>query len=128
MSSFDLTTNAICIGDPVMGLVRYEVSVPPGRYSIGSGALAPPGDGQPLIDLDGPYIYILDACKSDAFDHAFHELGNECSYNMMEMEGRHAELENRVGVKIAFFWEHSLTGRSSEGQYSLDVSKIIPAA
>ncbi|WP_222435964.1 hypothetical protein [Rubripirellula tenax] len=128
MSSFDLVTNEICIGDPVMGLARYDISLPPGRYSIGSGALAPPSDGKPLIDLDGPYIYILDASKADAFDRAFHELGNECSYNMMEMEARHADLENRVGVQIAFFWEQSLAGRSSEGQYSLDVSKVVPAA
>ncbi len=128
MSSFDIISDAICIGDPVMGLARYPVTLPPGRYTLGAGAIVPAGSGSPLIDLDGPYMYILDASKLEDFERVFHALGNECSYNMMEMETQHDDLQSQVGADVAFFWEHDLVGSSGEGQYCLDVSKVLPAA
>jgi hypothetical protein len=130
MSEFDLVTNAVCIGDPVIGLVRYEVNLQPGRYTLASDAIRPSsesdaqGEGLGLIDLDGPYLYVIDASKADDFQKAFHVIGNECSYMMMEMEDRHEELEEKAGTKIAFYWEADLTSECREGQYVLDVAKI----
>ncbi len=40
MSKFTLETGSIAIGDPVMGLARYSVSLPPGRYELEAGCMA----------------------------------------------------------------------------------------
>jgi|688.fasta_scaffold159125_3 hypothetical protein len=130
MSKFTLETGSIAIGDPVMGLARYSVSLPPGRYELEAGALVQVNgidvekDNAPSINLDGPYIYVLDAAKVQQFEIAFHEIGNECSYMMLEMQNRHHELEKRTGTLIGFYWEEELAGASREGKYVLDINRV----
>ncbi len=130
MSEFTLETGSIAIGDPVMGLARYPVSLPPGCYVLEPGALkhviAADSDetSLPLVDLDGPYVYVLDASKCEQFETAFHEVGNECSYMMMEMQNRHQDIERKTGTQIGFYWEEELAGENREGKYVLDTAKI----
>jgi len=54
-------------------------------------------------------------------------MGNKCNYMMYEIEERHSEIEEKLGVKIGFYWEADVTSESCEGQYFLDVSKIDSA-
>jgi len=81
VSEFDLLTKAISIGDPVMRMAEYKVSLEPGRYTLAPGALRrsdesnAAGEGNELIDLDGMYLYVVDSSKRDAFEEAFHEMG-----------------------------------------------------
>ena len=130
MAEFTLVTDSICIGAPVMGLARYALSLTPGHYTLEAGALKRVDgtnveeDNLSAIDLDGPYLYVVDASKNEQFDEAFHEIGNECSYMMMEMQNRHKELETKVGIQIGFYWEEDLAGRNCEGKYVLDVTKV----
>lgn len=126
MSIFKLTTDKLSIGDPVMGLVDYAVSLPPGKYVLQAGALKPVDESLgPPISLDGPYLYVVDAAKADEFETAFHQLGSECAYDMMQMHSRHHEIEQAIGVHVAFYWEEELTGENAEGTYSLDLARIV---
>lgn len=79
--AFDLLAGTICVGDPVMGLARYTVALAPGRYTLATGALVSPSAQTDcaVIDLDGPYLYVVDASKQQVFEQEFHLLGNECS-------------------------------------------------
>lgn len=130
MPEFTLETGSVAIGDPVMGLARYSVSLSPGRYALEMGALKQIDGTEseenrlPLIDLDGPCIYILDASKIEQFETAFHEVGKECSYMMMEMQNRHKEIEQKTGAQIGFYWEEKLAGASREGRYVFDTTRI----
>ncbi len=130
MSEFTLETDSISIGDPAMGLARYSVSLAPGRYTLDAGALKPVDEADaiegsvPRIDLDGPYLYVLDTSKTEQFEAAFHQLGNECSYNLMVMQSRHEELESKVGSQIGFYWEADVAGTNREGTYMLDIAKV----
>jgi hypothetical protein len=134
VSAFDLLTKAISIGDPVMRMAEYKVSLEVGRYTLAPGALRPSdesnADGEriELIDLDAMYLYVVDSSKRNAFEKAFHEMGNECNYMMYEIEERHSEIEEKLGVKIGFYWEADVTSENCEGQYFLDVSKIEAAS
>lgn len=124
---FELQSERLAIGDPVMGMVHYDLSgSTPGLYSLRSGCLVKPKQGSQgkKVTLDSVYLYVVDASHEEAFTKTFHRLGNACAYNMAEMQKRHADLEKEVGVQVGFYWVGELSGVWEEGSYELDVSQI----
>src|SRR5262245_61223805 len=91
---FELQSGQIAIGDPVMGMVHYDLSgFSPGLYSLRIGCLVKPkvGSQATKMILDSVYLYVLDASHEEDFTKAFHRLGNECAYNMAEIQKRHSD-------------------------------------
>ena len=50
-------------------------------------------DKTQVINLDGPYIFVLDATYVEQFENWFHEVGSECSYLIPEIVERLEEVE-----------------------------------
>jgi hypothetical protein len=123
---FELQSRRIAVGDPVMGLRKYDVKLKAGLYSLEKGCLvkAKGFRQESRISLDSVYLYVLDATHEERFTAWFHQMGNACSYNMTEMQNRHRELEEMLGVRVGFYWTGELSDGWEEGEYVLDLSKI----
>jgi hypothetical protein len=75
---FELQSQQIAIGDPVMGMVRYELTgFTPGLYSLATGCLAKPKHGSQgkEMGLDSVCLYVVGASREDAFTKLFHQFG-----------------------------------------------------
>jgi hypothetical protein len=124
---FELQSGRIAIGDPVMGMIHYELhGFMPGLYSLKKGCLVKPkqGDQGKTFSLDSCYLYVVDVSHEGAFTDTFHRFGNACYYNMDQMHQHHSDLERELGVRVGFYWSGDLSGVWDEGSYELDVNKI----
>jgi hypothetical protein len=129
---FDLKTGVLAIGDPTMGLAQYSLTLKAGAYRLGPKAFRRPvgkaDSAKPLIDLDSPCVFALDAAHVPEFKAWYHRVGNECSYMVLTLEQRLPEFEAIIGSRVGFYWEEEIAGENREGQYILDPAKIIKQA
>jgi hypothetical protein len=123
---FDIQTGSIAIGDPTMGLVTYDLGLPPGRYRCDPGALRrpTPKDAQ-TISLDGSYLFVVDAVLADKFLGWYNRVFNECGFVIPRVAMRLDEAAKAVGAEVGFYWEETLSGRAQEGAYALETSLIV---
>lgn len=129
---FDLTTATLAVGDPTMGLARYPLALPAGAYRLGPRAFrraaGQANSSQPLINLDSPCVFALDAAHVAEFESWYHRVGNECAYMAFTLAERLREFETVVGSRVGFYWEHEVAGQNREGQYVLDPSRVFKQA
>ena len=109
-----------------MGMKQFEVSEL-GDLKLQVGALTKAKEDVEPISLDSPSLFVVDTKNEKEFEDWFHEIGNETSYTIPLMINRISEIEEKIGMKIAFYWEEEITGDASEGEYSFDTSKIEKA-
>jgi hypothetical protein len=126
MDTFTVTGSSIYVGDPTIGMVKYAIDLPAGEYTLSKWALVPSKGGD-AIDTETMVIYVVDSSKGSEFEDAYHQIGNECDYNMMQMEQRHQEIERALGVRVGFYWVSELSGSGEEGTFQLDRTKIEKA-
>jgi hypothetical protein len=123
---FDIKTGSIAIGDPTMGLVTYDLQLPPGRYSCNPGALRPrTAKDVQTISLDGSYLFVVDASLSDRFLEWYKSAFNDCGFIIPKVAMRLDEAAKSLGAEVGFYWEETLSGRAQEGTYALDTSSIV---
>jgi hypothetical protein len=115
-----------------MRLAHYSLSLPPGAYRLGPRAFrraAGPADlARPLIDLDSPCVFALDAAHVAEFESWYHRVGNECLYMAFTLAKRLPEFESTIGARVGFYWEHEVAGQDQEGRYVLDASHVLKQA
>lgn len=125
---FDIRSGSMLIGDPTMELAKFDLNLPPGRYRLKEGALMAINAGDALdpkkIDLDGPYLFVLDASAESQFDSWYHEAGRATSYNIIEVVKRLPELEVRLDITVAFYWVADLFDDAVEGTFTLNPKAI----
>lgn len=130
--AFGLASGKIAIGDPGMGLVVAKVDRAPGRYRLQRGALVAPSRRQrglsPVMTLDLPCLFVLDAAHKRAFLAWFERIWAECRYDMARVGQRASEIPSELGCEVAFYWESELAGVAKEGSYRLDPKYVHPAA
>ena len=130
--AFSLASGKIAIGDPGMGLVVAKLGLVPGRYRLKPGALVAPKKRQrglsPIMTLDLPCLFVMDAAQRDAFLGWFERAWLECRYDMACVAQRAREIPSTLGCEIAFYWENELAGAAREGSYRLDPAYVHPAA
>lgn len=128
---FDLKTGSLAVGDPTMGLARYSLALPAGAYRLGSQAFRRAAgqaiSTQPLINLDSPCVFALDAAHIAEFESWYHRTGNECSYMALTLAKRLPEFETAVSARVGFYWEHEVASQDCEGQYVLDPAGVLKA-
>src|SRR5262245_54291181 len=126
---FDITSGSLAIGDPTMGLVQFDLQLPPGRYRCERGSLRSPGskDTQ-TIRLDGPYLFVVDASCCDQFLEWYHRTFDECGYDITRVAMRLDEAAEALGTAPGFYWEESLSGEAREGTYALEKSLIVKSS
>src|SRR5262249_33753940 len=109
---FDIQTGSIAIGDPAMGMVRFDVGLPRGRYCCHRGALreTTDEDGQ-AIRLNGPFVFVVDAALVERFLEWFHRTFNECRFVIPKVAMRLDEVAAELGAKVGFYWEETLSGK-----------------
>jgi hypothetical protein len=123
---FDVRTGRIAIGDPAMGLVTFDLRLSPGHYRCNRGALRAPSDpDSQTIPLDGPFVFIVDAAKTERFLEWFHRTFNECGFVIPNVAMRLSEATTELGVQVGFYWEETLAESSREGSYALDPAMIV---
>jgi hypothetical protein len=125
---FDLESGTLAIGDPAMGLARYPLRLAPGAYRLGSQAFqlnAGDNEPAPLISLDSPCVYALDAAHLAKFKEWYHRVGNECNYMALTLAERLPEFESAVGARVGFYWEREVAGDDREGEYVLDPAGVF---
>lgn len=79
------------------------------------------------MDLDGPYLFVLDQKYLQKFEDWYHQVGGECSYMIHAIAGRLGEFESSSGTRIAFYWSADVASGNRQGRYVLDASGIQPA-
>ncbi len=123
---FDIKTGSVAIGDPTMGLVTYDLRVPPGRDCCDPGTLRRPTAEDPqTICLDGPFLFVVAAALADRFLEWYHQTFNECGFDITKVAMRLDEAAKSDGAEVGFYWEETLSGRAQEGSYALETSLII---
>lgn len=129
-NTFEIATTSISIGDPVMGMMQHTTDLPKGHYTLDVGALVSPDNNEmdvsdgAIIELDGPYIFVVDSSREEAFEDKFHEMMDEYGHVLTELIDRLQEFDEHLSVKVGFFWENELVGSAREGNYQLDPSKL----
>ena len=123
---FEIVTGKIAVGDPVMGMVEYDVSqLEPGFYKPRPGAFTlateeqAEAQGMPRIRCDGVYVIVVDATKQDELVADFQQEPDVALW-----ESRLGELSRQLGVTAALYWSGHLVGAFVEENYLLDVSML----
>lgn len=124
---FENATGKIAVGDPVMGMVEYDIShLEPGFYKPRPGAFTVANKeraasaGLPLIECNSVYAIVVDASKREELEADF-----ETEPDVALWDSRLSELSQRLGVTAALYWSGDLIGQSEEVDYLLDVSQLI---
>jgi hypothetical protein len=130
---FELKTGRVAIGDPAMGLARYSLNRPPGLYRLSGWAFLMVDDlstvpADAIIDLNAPYVFVLDEGRLAEFERWYHQVGNECSYMVLAIVQRLPEFETAAGTRVGFYWEREVAGENFEGQYILDPDEVLEAS
>jgi hypothetical protein len=124
---FEIKTGSVAIGDPTMGLVNYDLGLPPGRYRCDPGALRRPTakDAQ-TITLDGPYLFVVDAALTGRFLEWYHRTFNE-GFFPIEADLRAAKDFGGLVEPHRYLRNHesALSGRAQEGTYALETRLIV---
>lgn len=123
METFSVTSGKAAIGDPTMGLATIETGV--GTFKLIEGALRSANPGEPIVDLDFPALFAVDAEFTDQFEAWYHRIGNETNYTLPLMIDRLDEANKEIGTSVAFYWEEEISGSPREGSYTIERSKII---
>lgn len=126
---FSLRSGRLAVGDPAMALREFGTSFPAGTYFLGVGALRPV-DAEPnqqILSLDTPGVFALDAECNTGFESWYHRVGNDCGYRLDIILKRLSEFEELTGLRVAFYWENDVAVKCREGQYTLDLSRVLPA-
>ncbi len=122
---FDIKTGSVAIGDPTMGLVTYDLGLLPGRYRCEPGTLRRPTvEDKQTINLDGPYLFVIDGALADKFLEWYELTFNECGYDLIKIVMRLDEAAKLLGAEVGFYWEQTLSGSPQEGTYALETSLI----
>ncbi len=123
---FDVRSGSVSIGDPTMGLTKFDLRLPIGRYRCDPGTLRVPStkDTQ-TICLDGPYLFVVDAMLTDRFLEWYHRVFNECGFVIPALAMRLNEAAKAIGAEVGFYWEETLSGIAQEGTYALDAECIV---
>jgi len=123
---FEIRTGKIAVGDPVMGMVEYDVShLEPGFYKPEPGAFTPADEeqakarGLPFINCNGVYVVVVDASRRDELAADF-----EKESDVGLWASRIGELSQRLGVTAAIYWSGDLIGQYAEESYLLHTSKL----
>ena len=127
-TSFEVESDTLLVGDPVMGMQRYDVShLSPGFYRFERGAIfcadreEAVEKGLPLIVCDCVFLYVVDADYEEEFQAMFERYDD-----VTEFIDDLAVINDELGVEAAVYESQGLIGQAIEGCYLLEVTKIVP--
>ena len=123
MNRFSIKCGKLAIGDPTMGMVVVDFP-DSGEFTLQQGALFPAQDDVPVIALDSPGLFVVDAEFLSEFEEWYHKVGAETYYALHLLEERTDEISRKLGSEVAFYWEEELSGASKEERYQFDPTKV----